>query len=62
MATVNGAKLIRKETSLGRVQPGFEADLIAIRGNPLENVRLLADPQKNLAHVMKGGRLVERQS
>jgi imidazolonepropionase-like amidohydrolase len=59
-ATVNGAKLIRMKTSLGQVKPDFEADLIAVRGNPLEDVRLLANPRDNLALVMKGGRIVER--
>lgn len=61
-ATVNGAELIRKQTSLGQVMPDFEADLIVVRGNPLENVRLLARPQDNLALIMKGGRIVERLS
>jgi imidazolonepropionase-like amidohydrolase len=62
MATVNGAALIRRETSLGQVKPGFEADLIAVRGNPIENVRLLADPSRNLALIMKGGRIVRQLS
>lgn len=62
MATVNGATLVRRETSLGQVKPGFEADLIAVRGNPLENVRLLANPARNLALIMKGGRIVKQLS
>jgi len=62
MATVNGATLVRRETSLGQVKPGFEADLIAVRGNPLENVRLLANPARNIALIMKGGRIVKQLS
>jgi imidazolonepropionase-like amidohydrolase len=62
MATVNGATLIRRQTSLGQVKPGFEADLIAVRGNPLENVRLLANPAQNLALIMKGGSIVKQLS
>jgi imidazolonepropionase-like amidohydrolase len=62
MATVNGAALIRRETSLGQVRPGFEADLIAVRGNPLENARLLANPSGNLALIMKGGRIIRQLS
>ena len=62
MATVNGAALIRKDTSLGQVKPGFEADLIAVRGNPLENARLLANPSGNLAFIMKGGRIIKQPS
>jgi imidazolonepropionase-like amidohydrolase len=41
---------------------GFEADLIAVEGNPLENVRLLANPQKNLKLILKGGRVVMNET
>jgi imidazolonepropionase-like amidohydrolase len=57
-ATIVGARLIRMEEKLGQVKPGFVADLVAVRGNPLENIRLLADPQQNIGMVMKGGRIV----
>ena len=35
----------------GRIEAGLLADLIAVQGNPLENVRLLED----VRFVMKGG-------
>lgn len=35
----------------GRIEPGLLADLIAVAGNPLENIRLLED----VRFVMKGG-------
>jgi cytosine/adenosine deaminase-related metal-dependent hydrolase len=40
-ATGNNAKILGKETELGRVRPGFRADLIVVNGNPLENLKVL---------------------
>jgi len=37
-ATITAAKVLRKENDLGRIQPGFLADVIAVRGDPLENI------------------------
>ena len=42
--------------------PGYEADLIAVDGNPLENIRLLANPQKNLKLIIKGGQVVKDET
>jgi imidazolonepropionase-like amidohydrolase len=56
--TIVGARLIRMESKLGQVKPGFAADLVAVRGNPLENIRLLANPQQNFGMIMKSGRVV----
>jgi len=40
---------------LGVVEEGAIADLLLIDGNPLENIKLIADPDKNLLVIMKGG-------
>ncbi len=40
-ATSNGAKILGKETTLGRVRVGYKADLIVVNGNPLENFKVL---------------------
>ena len=40
---------------LGVVEEGAIADLLLIDGNPLENIKLVADPNKNLIVIMKGG-------
>jgi imidazolonepropionase-like amidohydrolase len=40
---------------LGVVEEGAIADLLLIDGNPLENIKLIADPDKNFLVIMKGG-------
>lgn len=50
-ATIHAAELIDWPDSVGAIEPGRYADIIAVQGNPLENVRLLED----VRFVMKGG-------
>ena len=40
-ATCNNARILGKETEIGRVRAGFKADLIVVNGNPLENLKVL---------------------
>jgi len=40
-ATWNGARLIGMEDRLGKVREGFIADLLVVKGNPLDNLKLL---------------------
>lgn len=40
-ATYNGAKVLEKDGELGRVRPGFLADLVIVNGNPFENLQIL---------------------
>jgi imidazolonepropionase-like amidohydrolase len=40
---------------LGVVEEGALADLLLVDGNPLENIKLLEDPDKNLLIIMKDG-------
>jgi imidazolonepropionase-like amidohydrolase len=42
-ATLHAAELLRWDDRIGRVEAGYEADLIAVEGNPLEDVRRLED-------------------
>jgi imidazolonepropionase-like amidohydrolase len=42
-ATINAAELLRIADRTGRIAPGFEADLIAVEENPLENPVTLQD-------------------
>jgi imidazolonepropionase-like amidohydrolase len=40
---------------LGVLEAGALADLLVVNGNPLENISLLADPEKSLAVIVKDG-------
>jgi cytosine/adenosine deaminase-related metal-dependent hydrolase len=40
-ATGNNARILGRENELGRIRPGFRADLIVVNGNPLENLKVL---------------------
>jgi imidazolonepropionase-like amidohydrolase len=40
---------------LGVVEEGALADLLLVDGNPLENIKLIADPDRNFVVIMKGG-------
>jgi imidazolonepropionase-like amidohydrolase len=42
---------------LGVVEEGALADLILVDGDPLENLKLIADPEKNFVVIMKNGRI-----
>src|SRR5215475_6369544 len=42
---------------LGRVEEGALADLLLVDGDPLANIKLLEDPEKNLVVIMKNGKM-----
>jgi imidazolonepropionase-like amidohydrolase len=42
---------------LGVVEEGALADLLLVDGNPIDNIRLVADPRKNFLVIMKGGKI-----
>jgi adenine deaminase len=50
--TINAARMALVDRDLGSVEPGKLADLIAVRGNPLADLRAAA----NVEVVMKNGR------
>jgi imidazolonepropionase-like amidohydrolase len=54
-ATTDAAELMGIEDRLGRLKPGYLADIAAIDGNPLENIDVAI---KNVRWVMKGGAVV----
>ena len=48
---VNGAKLLGWEGQIGSLEPGYLADVIAVTGDPLQDISAV----KNVSFVMKGG-------
>ncbi|WP_051091969.1 amidohydrolase family protein [Hoeflea sp. 108] len=64
MATGTNAELLQLSGKrnpypgkLGVVEEGALADLLLVDGNPLENLELVADPEKNFLVIMKDGRV-----
>jgi imidazolonepropionase-like amidohydrolase len=54
--TINGYKVSETEHSRGPIKPGFFADLIAMPGNPLDDLEAL----KRVQFVMKNGQVFKR--
>ncbi len=54
--TVNGYKVSETEKTRGPIKPGFFADLIALPGNPLDDLYAL----KNVQFVMKDGMVFKK--
>jgi len=54
-ATTNGALLLGQPTKLGRIAPGFYADIVAVEGDPLKDIDVVLS---GVRWVMKGGAVV----
>jgi imidazolonepropionase-like amidohydrolase len=54
-ATVNNAELLGLASEIGTIEPGKSADIIAVAGDPLADVRVL----KAVAFVMARGDVVK---
>jgi imidazolonepropionase-like amidohydrolase len=64
MATATNAELLSLSGprnpypgKLGVVEENALADLLLLDDNPIENIRLVEDPAKNLLIIMKDGRI-----
>jgi imidazolonepropionase-like amidohydrolase len=50
-ATINAADLLGWKNKVGSISPGKYADIIAVQGNPIEDIKIL----EKVGFVMKGG-------
>lgn len=55
-ATYHGAKLLKVEDTLGTVEPGKFADLVAVAGNPLKDINTMT----SVVFVMKDGKIYKK--
>lgn len=53
---LNGARLLNWEHEIGVLKPGYKADMVAVPGNPLNDIRVL----RQITFVMKGGVVYRR--
>jgi imidazolonepropionase-like amidohydrolase len=53
---INGAKLLRWDGQIGELKPGYFADIIAVPGNPLDDISVV----EHVRFVMKNGVVVRQ--
>lgn len=53
---INGAKLLGWEGQIGELKPGYLADVIAVKGNPLSDI----SATEHVRFVMKGGQIYKQ--
>ena len=56
-ATLNASKLLKVEDRLGTIENGKLADIVAVKGDPIENISLM----KKIAFVMKDGTVFKNE-
>lgn len=61
-ATLNPARMLRQESSIGQILEGFEADILILSANPLEDVTILDKPDQYVNGVMKEGRVYKSRT
>ncbi len=54
---LNGAQILRWQGQVGELKAGYFADVVAVRGNPVEDITAV----ERVGFVMKGGVVVKRQ-
>jgi len=53
---IEGAKVLGWEGQIGQLKPGYYADIVAVRGNPLDDIAAV----EHVSFVMKGGAVVRQ--
>ena len=60
-ATRINAELLNQGGSLGVIAPGAYADLLVVDGDPLSDLTVMTNPQRNLKLIMKGGVILKNE-
>jgi imidazolonepropionase-like amidohydrolase len=53
---IHGAKLLGWEGQIGELKPGYFADIVAVPGNPLDDISVV----EHVSFVMKNGAIVRQ--
>ncbi|OHV78519.1 peptidase M38 [Rhizobium sp. LCM 4573] len=59
-ATADAARVLGMEGQIGALVPGAHADLIAVEGNPLDDLAILTN-ENRIRKIIKAGRLVKNE-
>jgi imidazolonepropionase-like amidohydrolase len=57
-ATVAGAELLGLSATVGSIEKGKLADIVAVSGNPITDIKMM----KEIVFVMKEGKVYKQQS
>jgi imidazolonepropionase-like amidohydrolase len=60
-ATADAARLLRMEGAIGCIAQGAFADLVAVEGDPLQDLALLTRQGRHMPLIMKAGRIVKNE-
>jgi imidazolonepropionase-like amidohydrolase len=60
-ATNVAADLFQMSDNIGQIKPGAFADIISVKGNPLEDLGILQKPTKFLKLIIKGGKIYKNE-
>jgi imidazolonepropionase-like amidohydrolase len=55
---VVGPRLLKREGEVGVLTPGAMGDVVVTNINPLDDIAALANPERTLLHVVKGGEVM----
>ncbi len=56
--TKNGARLLKKSKEIGTIEVGKKADIVMVKGNPLKDIKILANAER-IKFVIQDGEIVK---